>query len=152
MSTTHVRAQRELVVAAPADIVFRMFTPKGEELWIDAWRPRYVHPQDGTTVHGMVFTTGDGAEHTVWQMIEFDPLGRRSVYARTTPGVRVGTVTVEVDALDPLTSQARIRYEMTALADGPVLAPYLDPDFGHLIDGWGTMIHARLPQLIDALA
>jgi hypothetical protein len=152
MSTTHVRAQRELEIAAPADIVFRMFTPKGEELWIDAWRPRYLHPQDGTTVRGMVFATGEGAEYTLWQMTEFDPVHHRSIYARTTPGIRIGTVTVEVEPIDPLNSRARIRYEMTALAEGPVLAPYLDPAFESLIHGWGATIRERLPMLIAALA
>lgn len=152
MSTIHVRAQRELEIAAPADIVFRMFTPKGEELWIDAWRPRYIHPQDGTTIHGMVFATGDGDERTLWQMVEFDTTRHRAIYARTTPGARIGTVTVDVEAIDPLNSRARIRYDMTALAEGPVLAPYLEPAFGQLIDGWGATIRARLPMLIAALA
>lgn len=152
MSTTHVRAQRELDVAAPADITFRMFTPRGEELWIDVWRPCYVHPSDGTTVLGMVFTTGDGDEHTIWQLIEFDETHRRSVYARTTPGIRAGTVTVEVEERDPLNSRVSIRYDMTALVDGPVLTPYLPSTFGSLIDGWGVAIRERLPALIEALA
>lgn len=152
MSTTHIRAQRELEIAAPVDIVFRMFTPKGEELWIDAWRPRYLHPQDGTTVRGMVFATGDGDDHTLWQLIEFDATRHRSVYARTTPGTRIGTITVEVESIDPLNSRARIRYEMTALSEGPVLAPYLGPAFAHFIDGWGAAIRERLPMLIEALA
>lgn len=152
MSTAHVRAQRELRIAAPANIVFHLFTPKGEELWIDAWRPRYIHPQDGTTVCGMVFATGNGPEHTLWQLVEFDTARRRSVYARTTPGARIGTVTVEVDTLDPISSRALIRYEMTALAEGPVLAPYLEPAFGQLIDGWEATIRERLPMLIAALA
>lgn len=87
MSVNHVRAQRELHIAAPAGIVLRMFTPKGEELWIDAWRPRYVHPPDGNTVRGMVFVTGDDAEQTIWQLLEFDEIRLRAVYARTTPGL-----------------------------------------------------------------
>ena len=61
-------------------------------------------------------------------------------------------MTVEVDTLDPISSRALIRYEMTALAEGPVLAPYLEPAFGQLIDGWEATIRERLPMLIAALA
>ena len=151
MSTAHVRVQRELHIAAPAEIVFRMFTPKGEELWIDAWRPQYIRPEDGATVCGMVFLTGEEPEQTIWQMLEFDSARLRSVYARTTPGLRVGTVTVEVQSSGASMCSVRICYDMTALTDGPVLEPYLDPSFDAMVEDWGTAIRDRLPMLIEAL-
>lgn len=151
MSANHVRAQRELHIAAPTGIVLRMFTPKGEELWIDAWRPRYVHPPDGNTVRGMVFVTGDDAEQTIWQLLEFDEIRLRAVYARTTPGLRIGTVTVEVEERPGDASRVRIRYDMTALVDEPVLEPYRSPGFNRMIEGWGAAINERLPMLVEAL-
>lgn len=151
MTVTHVRVQRELHIAASAPIVLRMFTPKGEELWIDAWRPRYVHPPDGNTVRGMVFITGDTKEQTIWQMLEFDPARLRATYARTTPGLRVGTVAVEVEEQAPGMSRVRIRYDMTALVDEPVLEAYQEPSFDRMIEGWGIAINERLPMLVEAL-
>jgi hypothetical protein len=61
----HVRNQRRILVAAPASIAFHFFTPLGEQLWLDEWRPEYILPPDGVTTVGMVFTTGKGDEFTV---------------------------------------------------------------------------------------
>jgi len=154
MSSPYVRSQRRILVAAPAALAFRLFTPKAEELWIDDWRPRYLRPGDGSTTPGMVFTTGEGAEFTVWQLLEFDPQARRSVYVRTTPASRAGTVSVQANPLDLSHTEVTVQYEMTALrpdAD-PMLDAYREPAFGRMIEQWERSIRERMPQLVAALA
>jgi len=47
-------------IAVPVAQCQRLFTPAGEELWVDGWRPNDVMPSDGRTERGMVFTTGAG--------------------------------------------------------------------------------------------
>lgn len=147
-----IQNQRRILIAAPADVAFQFFTPAGEQIWIDDWRPRYIHPSDGTTVAGMVFTTGEGPEHTIWQLLDFDPGRRMSRYARTTPGLRTGTVTVQATALDTQSTEVLVHYDMTALSDAGAasLEQYLDPAFAQALDAWGEKIRRRLPQLLQA--
>jgi hypothetical protein len=37
--STQVRTQGHIRVNAPVATAFHFFTPKGEEIWIDHWRP-----------------------------------------------------------------------------------------------------------------
>jgi len=146
--------QRRIVVPAPANTAFHFFTPLGEELWIDEWRPRYVYPPDGKATAGMVFTTGEGPEFTIWQLLEFDPGRRHSRYVRTTPASRTGTVSVQATPLDPGHAEILVRYDMTALhADAAAsLEQYRDPAFGRMMDDWQARIRQRLPQLLEAFS
>jgi hypothetical protein len=68
----HVHAAHCIVVGAPVDQAFMFFTPAGEELWVDGWQPTYVHPTDGRTEAGMVFTTGQNDDLTIWTLVDFD--------------------------------------------------------------------------------
>lgn len=152
MFAPNVRNEHSITLAVPADAAFMLFTPKGEELWIDHWRPHYLHPADGRTAEGMAFATGEGPEYTLWQLIVFDRVQRRSVYARTTPVLRLGTVTVEVEPIDSVSSRVSVRYDMTALAgDDAALAGYRNPQFAAMIDGWGASIQRLLPGLIGRI-
>lgn len=90
----HLHATHRIVVDAPVDRAFMFFTPAGEELWVDGWQPAYIHPRDGRTEAGMVFSTGEGAEHTVWILADFDRAAHRSRYLRCTPASRTGIVEV----------------------------------------------------------
>lgn len=112
----HVSNAQLLRLPLPADIAFPLFTPKGEERWIPEWRPRYVHPADGETRAGLVFTTGEGEEYTIWQVVDFDPAARRARYARTTPALRTGMVTVEAKSIADKETEVLVRYDMTALS------------------------------------
>jgi hypothetical protein len=150
--TLHVRSRHSIRVAAPADIAFMFFTPAGEELWVDGWQPVYVHPADGRTCAGMVFTTGSGTHFTIWQLADFDREARRSRYVRTTPALRTGFVTVHCQALDDQHTEVHVGYELTALnAEGEAsLGAYEGTAFVAMIDEWATLIAARLPELLRA--
>lgn len=147
-----VSNQRRFVVPASASVAFQFFTPKGEEFWVDDWAPRYLHPPAGETAAGMVFTTGEGAEFTVWHLVEFDEGARRSRYVRTTPSSRTGVVTVQATALDLASTEILVRYDMVALSAGSAssLDAYRDPAFVAMIEGWSQKIRARLPELLQA--
>jgi hypothetical protein len=102
----------------------------------------------------MVFTTGEGDEFTIWQLLDFDPIARRSRYARTTPASRTGTVTIAVQPLDEGQAQAEVRYEMTALtaAGEATLAAYEGEAFARVLEDWALRIERNLPALLRAFA
>jgi hypothetical protein len=148
----HVHASHRIVVEAPVDRCFMFFTPAGEQLWVDGWQPRYLHPTDGRTEAGMVFTTGHGAEATIWLLADFDREAHRSRYARCTPGSRTGTVEVRCSALDGGCSEVEVSYELTALsAEGErALEAFEGEAFAAMIDGWAREIAARRSELLAA--
>lgn len=147
---THVQASHRIVIDAPVAQAFMFFTPAGEELWVDGWQPSYLNPPDGRTEAGMVFTTGEGAEHTIWLMADFDREQHRSRYLRCTPGSRTGTVEVRCRALDATRTEVEVSYALTALspAGAEVLQAFEGERFAAMIDGWQNEIATRLPMLL----
>jgi hypothetical protein len=97
----------------PAE-AFEFFTPEGERAWADGWDPRYLHPADGRTAAGMVFTTGHGSEETLWTMTRHEPESGIAEYIRVTPGSRMGTVRVQCSEAAAGTKVA-VTYVLTAL-------------------------------------
>lgn len=148
----HVRSSHRIVVEAPLDRCFMFFTPAGEELWVEGWQPAYLHPVDGRTEAGMVFTTGHGAEATIWLLADLDRDSHRSRYVRCTPGSRTGTVEVSCRALDGGRTEVEVSYELTALsAEGErALEAYEGESFACMIDGWSREIAARRETLLAA--
>ncbi len=149
----HVHASHRIVVDAPVDQAFMFFTPAGEELWVEGWQPAYVHPADGRTEAGMVFTTGQGDEVTFWTMADFDRVAHRSRYLRCTPASRTSIVEVRCTALDTGRTEVQVSYTLTALnaTSERVLDDFEGERFAAMIDGWAREIGARLPALRAAV-
>ena len=95
-----------IYVPLPPDRAFDLFTAEGERLWAPGWDPKVLSET--------VFLTGHGGEETIWTIIEADRQTGRLCYSRVSPGVRAGTVRVNLDA-DGTGSRVEVRYDMTAL-------------------------------------
>ena len=98
----------------PPQEAFEFFTPEGERAWAQGWEPRYLHPADGRTAAGMVFTTGHGGEETLWTMTRHEPECGVAEYLRVTPGSRMGTVRVQCAEVERGT-RVSVTYALTAL-------------------------------------
>jgi hypothetical protein len=148
----HVESSHRILIDMPADQCFMLFTPAGEELWVEGWRPEYIHPADGRTAAGMVFTTGSGEESTVWTLADFDRVRRRSRYVRCTPGSRTGFVDVRCRAVDGTLTEVVVSYTLTALsvAGEKMLEGFEGERFAAMIDGWGHEIAMRRESLLQA--
>ena len=127
----------------------RLFTPAGEELWVDGGRPNDVMPSDGRTERGMVFTTGAGDGFTIWTLADFDTDAHYARYVRVTPASRCGFVEVRCAAIDERRTGVTVGYELTALAAQAehALDAFEGSAFTAMIEGWRAAIAARLPQL-----
>ncbi|MFZ5548996.1 MAG: SRPBCC family protein [Pseudomonadota bacterium] len=147
---THAR--HCITVDAPVDQAFMFFTPAGEELWVEGWQPIYLHPADGRTEAGMVFTTGEGDDHTLWLLADFDRTQHRSRYVRCTPASRTGMVEVQCRALDGKRTEVEVIYTLTALTPtgAEALAGFEGERFAAMIDGWSREITARIDTLLAA--
>lgn len=98
-----------------AEAAFPLFTALGEMRWVPGWQPELVYPPDGELELDQVFTTGEGAEHTLWSVIHLDREARLVEYLRVTPGSRLARVTVSVDAQDE-GCRVTVRYLWTVLS------------------------------------
>jgi hypothetical protein len=148
----HVHSSHRIEIDAPAARCFMFFTPAGEELWVDGWRPTYIQPSDGRTEAGMVFTTGAGDEATIWMLVDFDRDRLRSRYARCTPGSRTGLVEVACRALDAARTEVTVSYTLTALspAGEEALRAFEGASFVEMIDGWARAIGQQREKLLAA--
>lgn len=144
---THIVRSHALLVALPREEAFFCFTPEGERDWAPGWDPRYHHPADGTLARGMVFTTGEGADHTIWTMVRHEP-PQLVEYVRTTPASRTGTVLVQLAAEGAARTRVTVTYTLTSLNDegGRVLAEMDDAKFRGFIESWEQMIAAAISR------
>ena len=141
----HIVRSHSLVVERPLAEAFECFTPEGERAWAKGWEPRYHHPEDGRLERGLVFTTGGGAEHTIWTVMRLDR-PHLVEYVRTTPGSRTGTVLVQCTALGDSRTRATVVYSLTSLteAGARVLREMDDAAFQRFIESWEQSIAEAL--------
>jgi hypothetical protein len=127
---------------------FRFFEPEGERSWAPGWDPIYVYPADGLLERGMVFTTGEGDEYTIWIVLGHAPAAGAVEYARITPGVRLAIVRVQCVPLEGAVTRVTVSYEYTGLSDaGNAYVRAMDePAFRAFIDSWGETIRRVLKQ------
>jgi len=137
----HIVRSHSLVVEKPLAEAFDFFTPEGERAWAAGWEPRYHHPADGTLERGLVFTTGGGAEHTIWTVVRLDP-PQLVEYIRTTPGSRTGTVLVQCTALGEARTRVTVVYSLTSLtsAGEKTLRELDEGAFRRFIESWEEAI------------
>jgi hypothetical protein len=125
---------------------FRLFTARGEELWVPGWEPRFPVPAaDDLEVGTVWLTRDDGGRTTAWVVLDCDP-GVRVRYARVAEGWTAGTVTVRLaDASEGC--RVTVDYDLTALhADAAAeLARFADDYTAYL----GTWRQAILDHVVS---
>jgi hypothetical protein len=137
------RLTGRIQVALPPGEAFRLFTPGGEQDWVPGWHPRFPAPAADDTEPGTVFETSGHGQHTIWLVTDRQP-GQRISYARVTPGVQAGTVTVALGAAGPH-SEVEVTYDLTALtpAAGHKLTEFAD-GYPAYLQSWQDAITARV--------
>jgi polyketide cyclase/dehydrase/lipid transport protein len=143
VSVVHRRLTGTLEVALPPAEAFRLFTPRGEEDWVDGWQPHFPSDPVDDTEPGTVFETHAHGDEATWVVVAREA-GRRISYARVTPGVRAGTVIVE---LQPTAGGSRVTvgYELTALSDdGRAELDRFAEAYPEFLRSWQTAIETWL--------
>jgi Polyketide cyclase / dehydrase and lipid transport len=133
-------------VPLPPERAFDLFTAEGERLWAPGWDPKVLSES--------VFLTGHGGEETIWTIVEADRQAGRLCYSRVSPGVRAGTVRVNLSP-DGAGSRVEVSYDMTALGPSGVEAvTKMDRDgFAAMLRDWerliGEAIRANATDTVD---
>jgi hypothetical protein len=144
----HVHRAHEITIDAPVTDVFPLLTPAGEELWVEGWAPVYLHPRSHETRTGMVFTTGDGADLTLWSVADYDPERHIARYVRVTPASRFGYVEVACVADDAASTRVLVAYTYTALNDAgnAFIEQFTEESYRAMIDEWCGLMNAHLAR------
>lgn len=100
-----------LTVPLPPEEAFRLFTARGERDWVPGWDPVFPVDTPDDTAPGTVWLTSSPEEETTWLVTSRD-FPRSVSYARITPSVRAGTVTVALAATEA-GSEVTVTYDMT---------------------------------------
>ena len=129
-----VRRSGEVRVALPPDRAIHAFTAEGERAWAPGWAPEY--PDGDADAAGTVFTTAAHGVDTTWVILERTPL--TAAYARVTPGVSAGTVTVSLRPEGEGTV-ATVTYDLTALGDDAGLERFA-AGFDDMLATWERLI------------
>jgi hypothetical protein len=128
------------------DAAFRFFEPEGERAWAPGWAPRYVYPSNGVAEKGMVFTTGDGDDLTIWIVLGHAPDVGAVEYARITPGQRLAIVRVHCSGIDKVMTRVTVSYEFTGLSEaGNAYVHSMDEaSYRAFIESWSEAIRRAL--------
>lgn len=142
----HISRKGILTVELGFEETLDLFTPEGERRWIDDWRPEYLYRAGGGDEIDTVFRTRHGGEETLWIVLDHDREEGTAAYSRLTPGSRLGTVTVSVEAIDERSCWVEVCYEMTGLSpEGNAVLKALDARaFRTMLDDWQVRIAGAL--------
>lgn len=145
-----IRQRGSFTLDLPPAEAFKLFTAAGERLWVPGWSPAILgalpqHP-------GLVFTTGSGADSTIWTVIDSDPAAGHVRYSRVTLGSRAGIVTVQVTA-EGAGTRVDVAYDLTALSpEGETALHAFAPDrFAEMLREWQRLASAMLAEGRSAL-
>ena len=136
----HVERTGGFQLPIPPGEAIQLFTGPGERLWAPGWDPT-VLSGDGTEP-GTVFVSTHVDSTTIWIVVDYDPEAFRARYARTTPGVKVGTVEVNLQSDRKGGSEVRVTYELTALSEAgnKDLAHFDESAYATMMTGWKQQI------------
>lgn len=147
MTGARHRLTGRLTVVLPPGEAFHLFTAQGERRWAPRWEPSFPAPAADDAEPGTVFQTPDHdhGRTTTWIVVDATP-GRRIRYARVTPGVSAGTVSVVLDEAGAH-SRVTVSYELTALSsDGAVHLRRFADGYSAFLDAWQDAIAEALRE------
>ena len=130
-------------VAATPEQAFPLFTAPGERLWVPGWDPIIVGGGEGLE-RGSAWLTGDGEDHTIWLVVDYDPEKLHARYARITPGSRAGTVEVTARSDGSGATRVEVTYDLTALSEqgNEMLAEFDEANYAKMMVEWERLIQA----------
>jgi Polyketide cyclase / dehydrase and lipid transport len=106
-----------LVVAAPIEKAFALFSPLGELTWVPDWNPELLHPAGVDWARGQIFRTREETGEAVWIVTDLDPAAHRVEYHRVEPHRFVARVRVRCAPSGEERTEVSTAYAFFALSE-----------------------------------
>jgi hypothetical protein len=116
-TTRSIALDGSLVVGAPIDAAFELFSPIGEKAWVPGWEPEIIHPPGATWERGLVFRTRDEGREVIWLVSALDRVLHEVEYHRVESGVHVARVRVACSVRSSRQTRVAVRYLFVGLSD-----------------------------------
>ena len=127
-------ASGRFALPLPPREAFHLFTPRGEQLWAEGWKPQFPASTTDDTEPGTVFVTTAHDRVTTWVVVD-RVAGETIRYARVVPGVTAGTVRVDLHPAGGGT-EVTVSYNLTALT------AEAEPDLRNFFAGFGRYLES----------
>jgi hypothetical protein len=103
----------------PAEVLFPLFSPEGEKLWVPGWE--YENISASPELHeDFIFTTKahDHAQSdAIWLVKRYDPHAYLVEYYKIEPQQKVGVIQVQCQPLSQSKTIIQVTYEYIALSE-----------------------------------
>lgn len=128
---------------APPERVFPLLCPVREVDWVDGWLPEVVYTASGVAEPHCTWTMPDGA---IWTVLEHDPQAGRVAFLKTTPGLTVARIEIQVRPDGENASTADVTYQHTALtrAGADFVETFTEDHYRGFMQGWERALNHYL--------
>jgi hypothetical protein len=106
-----------LVVGAPVETAFALFSPVGEKSWVPGWDPELLFPSDSSWERGQIFRTRDGRREAVWIVTALDRAAHHVEYHRVETDRHVARVTVRCAPRSERDTDVSVTYLFVGLTE-----------------------------------
>jgi len=143
-----IRLVGAIRLLAPLDIVFELFSPLGEKLWVPGWAPELLHPPGTSWAAGLIFRTRDETGDAIWVVTRLDRAAHEVEYHRVEPARYVARVAVRCAALAPEATEATIEYEFVGLSNqgNAEIAAMTQETYAQKMARWTVWINEHLSR------
>lgn len=147
MNAQPLTRSAHILLNAPPQQVFPLFTPLGEYHWVPGWDPEFIYPASGEAGFNTVFATRHGDQpRTIWLTVDYDTHRQRAEYVNFTPDSHLSRIVVQCQPSAGDRTQATVSY--TLIAVGPHGQAELDKTsaeaFASRMQHWQQAINAYL--------
>ena len=142
----HEERTMTLELAGAPETVFPLFGPVCEGVWAPGWQPEFLHPKNGGTSEGAVFTTGGPhGTQAIWILSAYDVQRRELQYLQVIPGVMVTELLIHVREGTSKNSLVNVTHRWTTLSPlgETILARHLQ-EFPEQAPHWEKAINTAL--------
>ncbi len=134
--------EQRIILDAPINKVFHLFTPTGIQKWDSEWKPTFLSPTNGAVKEDGVFTTSKDRTRTIWMVKLYTTYKHHVAYHRVITNTAAGLVDIKCNPYGEQT-RATITIEFTSLSQKGTkyLQEWSEEYFNNFISGWRKKIN-----------
>ena len=145
-----VRQSADFQIDQPADILFPLFSPEGEKLWIPGWDYENVIGTDDLRENYVFITKNHdhAACKTIWIVKKYKPGEYLVEFYKVEPGEKVGVIAVKCSPLSEARSNVSVTYEYIAISEkgNNFISSFTSQVYEDFIGEWQQLLEAYFKQ------
>lgn len=146
MKSKSISYTADFTMNQPADILFALFSPEGERMWVPGWE--YENLMGTTQLHeDDVFLTKShdhAAAEAIWIVKTYDREACRVSFYKVEPEEKVGVIDVRCDPLDHRATRVEVTYTYRGLSDSGnrFIEGFTAAAYEAFIEDWKSLLEA----------